>query len=81
MEGTMSESKDHDYALWIIVYSIILNVLLLGFFSILFWNTFTRAEWNAGWVAARNNMNVVDVVKENARNNMHEVNAEKEHAR
>jgi hypothetical protein len=48
----MPESnKAHDYTLWLIIYSILLNIFLTTAFSIIFWCVFIRSEWNAGFVA------------------------------
>ena len=54
-------SKEHDFGLWLCIYSIILNVVLGIAFGVVVWHTLVRAEWNAGWVAARNNHDIVEV--------------------
>lgn len=59
----MCEGKKHDYAFWLILYSIILNVLLLAGMTSIVLNALGSAEWNAGWVARANNPNLVEVVK------------------
>ena len=50
----MTEDR-HDYGRWLVIYSMILNVILIIAFGVVFWHTFVRGEWNAGYVAARNN--------------------------
>ena len=49
------KENEVDYAKVLVWYSIILNVVLLVAFGFVFWHTFVRGEWNAGYVAARNN--------------------------
>jgi hypothetical protein len=56
-------NKEHDFGLWLCIYSIILNIVLGVAFGMIFWHTFVRSEWNAGWVAARNNGSLMEVQK------------------
>ena len=56
----MKESEV-DYAKVLVWYSIMLNVILLVAFGFVFWHTFVRGEWNAGWVSCANNHQVVEV--------------------
>lgn len=57
----MPDPKPHDWAFWLIVYSVLLNIVLTITLGIFFWNAFMRSEWNAGWISCRNNPNVVEV--------------------
>lgn len=58
----MTESK-HNYTLWFIIYSATLNIFLLTALSFIIYFAFKGSEWNAGWIAARNNPDIVEVKK------------------
>ena len=56
--GKMRETE-HDYVPWMLIYSVVINVILIVAFGIIFWHTFVRGEWNAGYTACRNNLDNV----------------------
>ena len=56
----MSEDR-HDYGMMLTVYSVAINIILIIAFGFVFWHVFVRSEWNAGWVACRNNEQVVEI--------------------
>ncbi len=53
--------KEHDYGMMLTVYSIVLNIILTIAFGFVFWHTFVRGEWNAGFVSCRNNMGLIEI--------------------
>jgi hypothetical protein len=59
----MSDPKQHDWAFWLICYSVLLNIVMIITLGVFFWNAFMRSEFNAGWIACRNNMGIVEVKK------------------
>jgi hypothetical protein len=54
----------HDWAFWLTIYSVALNIFLLGVLLVFFIASFRRAEWNAGCIACDQNPGVVEIHKD-----------------
>jgi hypothetical protein len=55
------KETEHDYGMMLTAYSIAINVILIIAFGFVFWHTFLRSEWNAGFVSCRNNMGLIEI--------------------
>lgn len=54
----MSEDR-HDYGRWLIIYLMVINTFLFLTLSFIVAFELKGADWNKGWIASRNNPEVV----------------------
>jgi hypothetical protein len=55
------KETEHDYGLMLTVYSIAINVILIVALGFILWHSLVRSEFNAGFVACRNNMGLIEI--------------------